>query len=500
MLVVRRFAAASLILGCLFSTEVRAQQGASAAVSDGEFSVQRFEPAIGPHNINSVAGGRTSGHFAWSAGLMFDYAKKPFVVKSCVTVSDCSSPNDNNPAGAAVVDDLMTWNMMASLTPTPRLQIGLRVPVVYVSGGGLNLATGGVGSPIAQAAVGDIAVEAKFRFLGNAESNMVLAGAVDIAAPVGNATASGSYVGNSSPVTVGTRAILDVKAKSFVMLANLRGLFRTAAQIGETSVGPELRYGVAMGYGIQRGETTITPFVEGFGSTAFRIQNGTNAFEAGGGLQLKPPAGPGAGQFGISVSGSAGILEGIGVPVARAIVGISFTVENRDKDKDGIRDDLDECPDKAEDKDGVADKDGCPEEDADHDKLPDAIDRCPEEPETENNYRDDDGCPDTLADADGDGIDDDRDRCPKVKGNLRSGKYIGCADSDGDGYADTVDQCPKAKGKLLGKFLGCPDSDGDGIGDSIDKCPDKQEDGADGDGCPEPPKKKKRRWGRRGRR
>lgn len=65
-----------------------------------------------------------------------------------------------------------------------------------------------------------------------------------------------------------------------------------------------------------------------------------------------------------------------------------------DNDKDGIVDKEDQCPKDPEDKDGFEDEDGCPDEDNDQDGVPDAKDLCPDEPETKNNYADHDGCPD----------------------------------------------------------------------------------------------------------
>lgn len=64
-----------------------------------------------------------------------------------------------------------------------------------------------------------------------------------------------------------------------------------------------------------------------------------------------------------------------------------------DVDHDGVADELDVCPSVAEDKDGVADEDGCPEKDADEDGLGDQVDKCPLDAETINGVDDDDGCP-----------------------------------------------------------------------------------------------------------
>jgi outer membrane protein OmpA-like peptidoglycan-associated protein len=85
-------------------------------------------------------------------------------------------------------------------------------------------------------------------------------------------------------------------------------------------------------------------------------------------------------------------------------------VAESDRDRDGIPDSVDRCPDDPEDYDGFQDDDGCPELDNDRDGVPDTLDRCPNTPGPAQNF----GCP--ILDADGDGVPDDVDRCPNTPG------------------------------------------------------------------------------------
>lgn len=55
--------------------------------------------------------------------------------------------------------------------------------------------------------------------------------------------------------------------------------------------------------------------------------------------------------------------SGVGNAPYRLTIGMSYTPRNRDRDRDGIDDDSDRCPDRAEDPDGKDDSDGCPEAD-----------------------------------------------------------------------------------------------------------------------------------------
>jgi outer membrane protein OmpA-like peptidoglycan-associated protein len=117
--------------------------------------------------------------------------------------------------------------------------------------------------------------------------------------------------------------------------------------------------------------------------------------------------------------------------------------------------------------------------DSDGDGINDQLDKCPNEPGLAK-Y---DGCP--IPDSDGDGINDEMDKCPNQAGLA---KYDGCPipDSDGDGINDELDKCPNQAG--LAKYDGCPapDRDGDGITDDEDDCPDVAGTSAN-DGCPELP-------------
>ena len=59
-----------------------------------------------------------------------------------------------------------------------------------------------------------------------------------------------------------------------------------------------------------------------------------------------------------------GLDRAIGVPIVRGVLAIGFAPRSHDKDDDGVDDDVDQCPELAEDRDGVQDADGCPEDDA----------------------------------------------------------------------------------------------------------------------------------------
>lgn len=56
-----------------------------------------------------------------------------------------------------------------------------------------------------------------------------------------------------------------------------------------------------------------------------------------------------------------------------------------------------------------------------------------------------------IKDTDSDGITDDKDECPYIKGSIKTN---GCPDSDGDGIVDMKDHCPMEPGSVSAN--GCP--------------------------------------------
>ncbi|MFC6269279.1 OmpA family protein [Frigoriflavimonas asaccharolytica] len=148
--------------------------------------------------------------------------------------------------------------------------------------------------------------------------------------------------------------------------------------------------------------------------------------------------------FGVGVQG-----DYVGTPTDKSNVAnfwqgsasLLFRFGNTDRDKDGILDKDDACPDTP----GLPEFQGCP--DTDGDGIPDKDDECIDVPgPVENN-----GCP--WPDTDGDGLIDKDDACPTVAGPMENN---GCPwpDTDEDGILDKDDACPTVPG--LAQYNGCP--------------------------------------------
>jgi probable HAF family extracellular repeat protein len=162
-----------------------------------------------------------------------------------------------------------------------------------------------------------------------------------------------------------------------------------------------------------------------------------------------------------------------------------------DADGDGVIDACDGCPNDAQKTSPGSCGCGAPDTDADHNGTPDCLDPG-QKPAPDCNAngvpdKDDitagtshdcnaDGVPDACqSDADGDGLIDPCDGCPKDASKTEAG-LCGCGvpevDSDGDGTLDCADGCPNDSYKTTPGTCGCGapdvDSDGDGILDCQD--------------------------------
>jgi OOP family OmpA-OmpF porin len=309
------------------------------------------------------------------------------------------------------------WPMLAiDLVPLPELRFGLNAGYRLNTGDGATLPFKGVVRP-----VGDVA---------DASTRLVFPDEIcDSGANVTSATCPGEVTGGD-----------DVEYDD-VITAGAALAFRFADQ-AELVVDAYMNQ-IASGVG----------------------DKGTLGLEAVGGLKIYVED-----NSYLVLAGGVGAIQSINTADVRAVLGFIFEPSIGDRDGDGYKDDVDECPDDPEDFDRFQDEDGCPEPDNDRDGILDVDDECPLVPEDHDGDSDDDGCPEgNIGDRDGDGILDNVDKCPDDP-------------EDRDGFQDE-DGCPD------------PDNDQDGILDVDDLCPNDPED-KDGfediDGCPDPDNDKDR--------
>jgi outer membrane protein OmpA-like peptidoglycan-associated protein len=256
------------------------------------------------------------------------------------------------------------------------------------------------------------------------------------------------------------------------------------------TAGSEIPFGVGIAYALSRQKFDIVGEV--YGAIPLGTHDNYMPLEVLGGVKLYL-----ARNSFLSLGVGRGLVADKGAnPGFRAMIGIVFEPNIGDRDGDGIKDDVDKCPDDPEDFDGFEDEDGCPDPDNDRDGIPDELDKCPDIPEDKNGIEDEDGCPERATnDRDGDGIPDNVDKCPdepEDKDGFQDEDGCPDPDNDNDGIPDNVDLCPNDPEDKDGfeDEDGCPDPDNDHdrIPDKDDKCPNEPEtyNGyQDEDGCPD---------------
>jgi outer membrane protein OmpA-like peptidoglycan-associated protein len=119
-----------------------------------------------------------------------------------------------------------------------------------------------------------------------------------------------------------------------------------------------------------------------------------------------------------------------------------------DRDRDGIVDAYDACPDTPGVVSNDPTKNGCPPpKDTDGDSFVDEVDACPTVAGVASDDPKKNGCP-PPKDTDGDGVIDEQDACVEIPGlKTQDPATNGCpGDTDSDGFRDDKDACPTEKG------------------------------------------------------
>jgi hypothetical protein len=427
-----------------------------------------FQPPTDPKGSLYLEPITTPGHGNWNTAGLMSWAYRPAVLRDA-----------NGDVAAKLVSHQLSLDMLFGLGLGKRASVGAALPSVLYQNGESDARTARVtgDSALPAHALGDLGLTGKVTVVPHEEMGGVgLAALARVTVPTGDRA---SYLGEGA-LSSELRLLGELRLIAVSLQATAGFRLRTAERtFAGATWGNEIPWGVGV---------AVKP--QAFGLDA--AGRWTWVLETHGAL----PAGPEApfssavlspAQLGASaryairdlslLGGVEGPLDrAAGVPVARVVAGVQWAPRVHDVDGDGVEDDLDECPELAEDRDGFEDADGCPDFDNDDDGVPDADDRCPTAMEDEDGFQDEDGCPD--PDNDSDGIPDEQDACPDAAGpRSQDPKLNGCpvTDKDGDGVADDKDRCPDAPEDRDGfqDEDGCPDpdDDSDGIADALDRCP-----------------------------
>ncbi|HEY8042128.1 MAG TPA: thrombospondin type 3 repeat-containing protein [Polyangiaceae bacterium] len=493
----------------LLATLVPALLGSAPAAALAQtlpsIDARTWTPSVAPQAGLILEPTQSPGPWQWNTGAWVSYAQSP------VALRDSSGNLVSRPLDHALGADLV-----ASVGLGERAALGIDLPVLLFQDGTKGLSdkilTGGA---VPTGGVGDVSLLGKATIVSNDRQGVTvgfgLAALASVSLPTGDRQ---SFAGDGS-LTAGLRLLGEYAFGVGALRASLGYALHTDehtwpdASLGGTAFGDRIPWSV----GATLRPKALSESLDDGDRQSWEIA-------AHGWVPAGPVAPFGLGDPGaaalspallavddrvavghfrdafVLVGADIGLDQAVGVPTFRAVVAAGWAPRDHDRDHDGIPDEYDECPDLAEDRDGIQDQDGCPEDDADGDGILDDQDACPTVPGVWWNDPKKNGCP--APDTDGDGVPDPVDACPAVKGiESDDPKKNGCPaekqDRDNDGIPDDADKCPDQAEDKDGNedFDGCPDpdDDGDGIPDKDDACPRaKGEPSTDPtrNGCPNP--------------
>ncbi len=448
-------ASASAVLASLaFATPAAAQSKTfhldrlevPGAPNDG---IALFRPVTNPRNI-------------FYGQLAIGYALRPLKVRNITTDTSVLARTTRT----AVIQDQFTIYGSAGFQILDRATIGVTFPwSPFQTGGNPDYGTGNVqgagqtsttpirpGGPSAS----DLRIDFRGTFFRSDDRRSAVGAQLSILAPAGTQYNFGGDNGTAAMVMV----TAEHTVKYVTLAANLGVHFRPRHSLNDAAggsglgIGNEARWALGAFVPVIDGAYRLGATVFGstgiesddlIGDTFFKKQNTPIEWQVEGRMKLGPSdhwwLGLGAGsRVFVNAYGApdfrAVALFGAYVPILdsdatsperKAEARARWRKEHgSDRDHDGIPDDIDACPDEAEDHRGNDPSDGCPmPPDRDGDGIPDSLDQCPDSPEDKDGIDDADGCPED--DADHDGVADTVDACPKEPGQKNTDpKKNGC--------------------------------------------------------------------------
>lgn len=294
-----------VIFSFLFLTSIGSVQALQSS-----FDVMNFMPAADNSPYLTVYGSRTLNPREFSTSLYFDYSRDPLQCEGC--------PQPN------VIPHLWMGNYGFAIGATDWLELGINVPFALYS----RFYSDVTGLQNFEGAMGDIWFNSKVRLVDSEKHGVGLAILPFITVPTGD---SNQFLGNGK-VTGGAKVILDGEiGKAASLSLNVGYRARDDITRTNTRVDDELMYGfgAAMhvhpkldviadvsGYSVIRDLWQSVPQspLEGEVALRYRMANG----------------------FAITGGGGGGLIDGIGAPSFRVLLGVSFTPPITKEIKPGV--------------------------------------------------------------------------------------------------------------------------------------------------------------------
>jgi len=368
------------------------------------FEATHFHPSDTTGGYFAVDGASVAPHLGFGLALWSQWAHRVLVLR------DASGAV---PSGGEVLGQQVALDLIGSFALWERVELGIDLP--YVPRQTIDDTLVGLTSTPSQTGFGDLRIDLKVRALAaelRPQHHLLFAIAAGLRVPTGDAT---SFLGESG-VVGHPRLVLEWRHPRASAAINLGAVVRGTRTFGDLLVGSQLSLGAAArvvagaGFELMAELRSLVgvPLPDG---QAFTARDAP--VELDGGVVYRAPFG-----LAISVAAGGGLTRGYGEPDARVILGVTFSSPTKYGEfppppppppppaapppapppaSDRDGDGVPDDRDRCPDQAGSAANDGCPDVDSDGDGLVDRLDKCPFEPEIYNGHDDDDGCPDAGA-------------------------------------------------------------------------------------------------------
>ena len=347
---------------CLVYAGTAAAQNADIP-DDRSIDVQTFEYAIGPKSFLSVADADVGVKRQLAFDALITVMTEPFKIYNVD-----EETGDIEGTRATVVESMIAMQLSAAYGIDDETQIGASLPVVFaLQGEGFMPETGmGVPNDLSVTGLGDLVLEGKRRLYR--QRTLRLGAIAQVTLPTSFGSDESQFIGDNLPTGRAKLAVqYDVGRVS--LGTNVGVILRKPRKIYDSTIGQQATWGVGA-------TVRITPQLSVIGESFGRaglpdFSLDASPLEAVGGLRFYA-----TNAVAIVLGGGAGLVRGIGSPEARFFASVGYSPDVRDSDGDGIPNGRDKCVLVAEDKDGHADDDGCPDDDNDGDRRMDSEDKC----------------------------------------------------------------------------------------------------------------------------
>jgi len=345
------------------------------------FDAEIFRPATSSNGFFTQDGATVLDRNVFNLGLAFSASQDPLVMRDPAT----GEPLMNG----SVVSSRVGASLVAGIGLLGKLELGIAVPLTVAQDGELDLVR--PGESLSGAGLGDVRALAKVKLFGSGALRVALAGTLIL--PTGDAEGfSGGRTAAFEP-----KLIMAIHSGGLAVALNAGYRVRGKSQVANLIVDDELTVGV--GASVRLVPRKLWAIAEGY----------VIAGVQGDGEEREMPAEMiVGGRYAISSDWQVqagigfGVTRGYGAPTTRGVFSFAYAPQRpAPKRLAPIKKVIVKRPPPPEPE---------PPKDSDGDGLFDDKDKCPNNPEDFDKWQDEDGCPD--PDNDGDKIADKDDQCP----------------------------------------------------------------------------------------